>query len=160
MNRKPIAFVQIFVALLAGCVGEPPKETPADSTSNQPKPTQQKSIVGKTTQDIGKFDPQAGLRVVDSKIQASTPGLAAIESYGPLAQKAAGLGVQQRVQFFQATNGRYPTYDEFMSQIVKNKQTPLRLPVLPGNKRYYYDEANHTLVVVDQTPNEQSTSGR
>ena len=109
-------------------------------------------IFGKTTQEVGKFDPNAGHTVVDSKIRATTPGLAALESYGPAAQKAAMAGAQRRVEMYNAEHGKYPTYEEFMSKIVKNKKAPLNLPVLPAKRKYYYDEANHTLVVVDPNP--------
>jgi len=156
MTRTTL-FACLFCAFVLGCVPVQQKDEQNSSTGRDPVNKKKSSIFGKTTQDIGKFDPNAGHTVVDSKIRATTPGLAALESYGPLAQKIAGLGVQQRIGHFYAINGRYPTYDEFMSEIVKNRQAPLRLPVLPGKKRYYYDEANHTLVVVDATP---TSSGR
>ena len=34
-----------------------------------------------------------------------------------------------------------------MEKIIKANQ--IQLPLLPGGKRYQYDEANHALVVVD-----------
>ena len=152
----------LLLALVFGCErieqqGEQVEGTGNGVSDSQEGTRKKNSILGKTTQDIGKFEPHAGHTVVDSKIRARTPGLAALESYGPLAQKAADLGVQQRIAHFHAIQGRYPTYEEFMSQIVKNRQAPLRLPVLPGKKRYYYDEANHSIVVVDAAA---TSSGR
>jgi hypothetical protein len=146
----------VSVALIAGCSNDQQKKSQVEAQAKRDAEAKKKegSIFGKTTQDIGKFDPNAGHTVVDSKIRATTPGLVALESYGPMVQKVAGLGVQQRVAHFNALNGKYPTYEEFMSQIVKNKQAPLRLPVLPGKKKYYYDEANHTIVVVEPNPPE------
>lgn len=135
----------VSVALITGCSLEPQSTAPAKKKTG---------IIGKTTQDIGKFDPNAGLNVVDSKIKVTTPGLAALESYGPMVQKTATLAVQQRLAIYNATNGKYPNYEEFMSEIVKNQQSPLKLPVLPGKMKYYYDEDNHTLVVVDPDPPE------
>ncbi len=146
----------VSVALIAGCLSDQQKKDQAAAQAKRDAEAKKKKggIFRKTTQDIGKFEPNAGHTVVDSKIRATTPGLAALEAYGPMVQKIAGLAVQQRVGLFNALNGRYPTYEEFMSQIVKNKQTPLRLPVLPGKKKYYYDEANHRIVVVDPNPPE------
>jgi hypothetical protein len=143
----------VSVALIAGCSSDQQKKDQAAAQAKRDAEVKKKKgIFGKTTQDIGKFDPNAGHTVVDSKIRATTPGSAALESYGPLVQKAAGLAVQQRVEHFNALNGKYPTYVEFMSQIVKNEQAPLRLPVLPGKKKYYYNEADHSIVVVDPNP--------
>lgn len=143
----------VAVALTSGCSSEQQqKDEPAAQAERDAAAKKKKGIFGKTTQDIGKFDPNAGHTVVDSKIRDASPGLTALKSYGPLVQKAATLSVDQRVAHFNALNGKYPTYEEFMSQIVKDKQAPLQLPVLPGKMKYYYDEANHTLVVVD--PNE------
>ena len=141
--------------MIAGCLSYQQKKDPAAAQAERDaEAKKKKGIFGKTTQDIGKFDPNASHNVVDSKIRVTTPGSAALESYGPLVQKVAGLGVQQRVEQFNALNGKYPTYEEFMSQIVKDEQAPLRLPVLPGKKKYYYNEANHTIVVVDPNPPE------
>jgi hypothetical protein len=150
-----LLFTIVSVAMIAGCSSYQQKKDPAAAQAKRDaEAKKKKGIFGKTTQDIGKFDPNAGHTVVDSKIRVTTPGSAALESYGPLVQKAAGLAVQQRVEHFNALNGKYPTYVEFMSQIVKNEQAPLRLPVLPGKKKYYYNEANHTIVVVDPNPPE------
>ena len=145
----------VSVAMIAGCSSYQQKKDPAAAQAKRDaEAKKKKGIFGKTTQDIGRFDPNAGHNVVDSKIRVTTPGSAALESYGPLVQKVAGLGVQQRVEQFNALNGKYPTYEEFMSQIVKDEQAPLLLPVLPGKKKYYYNEANHTIVVVDPNPPE------
>lgn len=146
----------VCVALIPSCSSEPQQQDQAAPQAKSDTGAQKKkgSIFGKTTQDIEKYDPNAGHAVADSKIRATTPGLAALEAYGPMVQKAAGLAVQQRIGQFHALNGKYPTYEEFMSQIVKNRQAPLRLPVLPYKKKYYYDEANHRIVVVDSNPPE------
>lgn len=143
----------VSVALIAGCASDLQTKDPAAAQAERDaEAKKKKGIFGKTTQDIGKFDPNAGHTVVDSKIRAATPGVAALEAYGPMAQKASAFAVQQRVEHFNALKGKYPTYEEFMSQIVKNEQAPLQLPVLPGKKKYYDDEANHTIVVVDPNP--------
>ncbi len=149
MNRYSLLFI-VAVVVMAGCSSDQ-KDQAAHSQSDA-EGGKKKGIFGKTTQDIGKYDPNAGLTLSDSKIDGTTPGLTALKAYGPLVHKVAGLAVQQRVALFHALHGEYPTYEEFMSQIVKNEQEPLRLPVLPGKRKYYYDEANHMIVVVEPDP--------
>jgi hypothetical protein len=106
------------------------------------------SIVGKTTQDVGKFDPTASNTVSDSKIKATDPITAPVSAYGPMLEQISKTQIKQAVDLFQATNERYPKdYDEFMEQIIKANN--IQLPVLPGGKKYQYDEENHKLVVVD-----------
>ncbi|MGH7129005.1 MAG: hypothetical protein ACREIV_10575 [Planctomycetaceae bacterium] len=111
------------------------------------EPPQQESIIGKTTQEIGKYDPAAGRVVSDSKIHATNPVTAPLEAYGPMLEKVSATSVEHHLNLYYAEHGRYPTYDEFMEQIIKRNN--LRLPVLPGGSEYQYDEANHRLVVVE-----------
>lgn len=128
---------RIMVALLlcvslAGCM-EPKSDT----------------IMNKKTQDVGKFDPNAANVVSDSKVRIDplTPG-GAVQAYGPMVEQIMKSHVMQAVNLFQAENDRYPKdYDEFMEKIIKANN--IQLPVLPGGKKYQYDEANHILVVVD-----------
>jgi len=99
-------FAAVTVALTFGCSsGQQKEEEAVSQTKRDAGVKKKKGIFGKTTQDIGEFDPKAGHLVVDSKIRETTPGLAALESYGPLVQKAATLGVEQRVGHFYALNG-------------------------------------------------------
>ena len=56
--------------------------------------------------------------------------------------------IEHAVRLFEAENGRYPqNFDEFMEKIIKANR--IELPVLPGGKKYQYDEVNHSLVVID-----------
>lgn len=106
------------------------------------------SIVGKTTQDIGQFDPTAGQVVSDSKIHATDPLTAPTSAYGPMLEQISKSHIEHAVRLYEAENGRYPAnYEEFMEKIIKANN--IKLPVLPGDKKYQYDEANHALVVVD-----------
>ena len=106
------------------------------------------SIIGKTTQDIQKFDPNAGKKVSDSKIHATDPISAPLQAYSPAIERITKSQIEAAVKLFQATNDRYPKdYDEFMSSIIKENN--IRLPVLPGNKKYEYDEKNHELVITE-----------
>ncbi len=106
------------------------------------------SIIGKTTTDIGQFDPNAGQKVSDSKIHATDPITSGTSAYGPMLERISKTHIEHAVRLFEGENGRYPKdYDEFMEKIIKANK--IELPVLPGGKKYQYDEANHALVVVD-----------
>jgi len=106
------------------------------------------SIIGKKTQDIGQFDPNAGAKVSDSKIRATDPITAPVSAYGPMLEKISVTQIEAAVNLFHATEDRYPKdLDEFMTQIIKANN--IQLPVLPGGKKYQYDVENHKLVVVE-----------
>jgi len=106
------------------------------------------SIIGKKTQDIGQFDPNAGAKVSDSKIQATDPITAPVSAYGPMLERISKTQIEAALNLFNAAEGRYPnSYDEFMTRIIKENN--IQLPVLPGGKKYQYDVENHQLVVID-----------
>jgi len=106
------------------------------------------SIIGKTTQSVGAFDPNAGNKVSDSKIQASDPVTAPLSAYGPMLERISKTQIEAAVNLFHASEDRYPKdIDEFMEKIIKANN--IQLPVLPGGKQYQYDVENHKLVVVD-----------
>lgn len=106
------------------------------------------SIIGKTTQDVGKYDPAEGKKVSDSKVRVTDPISAPLQAYSPMIEQATKAQIEHAVKLFQATNDRYPKdYDEFMQSIIKENN--IRLPVLPGSKKYEYDETNHTLVITE-----------
>jgi hypothetical protein len=110
------------------------------------------SIIGKTTQNVGEYDPNAGAKVSDSKINATDPITAPVSAYGPMLERISQNEIAHAINLFNAAEGRYPnSYDEFMTRIIKENN--IRLPVLPGGKRYQYDVENHKLVVVDADPN-------
>jgi hypothetical protein len=135
---RSMLLLMASVFLLCGCSESLEKQTQKSKTS----------IIGKTTQEIGQFDPNAGLTVSDSKIQATDPLTAGTSAYGPMLEKISKSHIEHAVRLFEAENGHYPkNYEEFMEKIIKANQ--IQLPLLPGGKRYQYDEANHALVVVD-----------
>ena len=139
MNSRWLV-VGLGTLLWVGCTGS--KSVPAPEA----KP-ERKGIFGKTTQDIGVFDPQAAQQVSDQKIQASDPVTAPLSAYGPLAEKASILAVEQALNLFQATEGRFPKdHAEFMEKIIRANN--MRLPVLPNKGEYRYDEQTHSLIVV------------
>ena len=147
LMQRPAMFVQsacltfsglLLIVLMSGCM---------ESLENQTKKSKN-SIIGKKTQEIGQFDPNAGKVVSDSKIHATDPFTAPTSAYGPMLERISKSHIEHAVRLFEAENGQYPKdYDEFMEKIIRANK--IELPVLPGGKKYEYDEVNHTLVVVD-----------
>lgn len=128
----------LALLLLSGCMSKLEEQT---------KPTG--SIIGKTTQDIGKFDPAAKAKVSDSAVRATDPVTAPLSAYGPMLEQISKTHIEHALRLYEATNGRYPKdYDEFMQEIIKANN--IKLPVLPGNMMYQYDEKEHKLVVVEK----------
>lgn len=108
------------------------------------------SIIGKKTQDIAEFDPNAGAKVSDSKVKVTDPITGPLQAYGPAVEQISKIQVTDALNKFNALEGRYPnSYDEFMTRIIK--EWGIKLPVLPGNKKYQYDVENHRLEVVELT---------
>jgi hypothetical protein len=114
-----------------------------DQTKKSPK-----SIIGKTTTDVGQFDPSANNKVSDSKVRITDPILGGAQAYGPMLEQISKSTIEHAVRLFEAENGRYPqNHEEFMEKIIKANN--IALPVLPGGKKYQYDVAEHKLVVID-----------
>ncbi len=136
MNRLVPALI-LFA--LTGCG----MQSLEDQTKKSPN-----SIIGKKTQDVGQYDPNANAKVSNSKITATDPITAPTSAYGPMLEKISKSHIEHALNLFQATEGHFPKdHDEFMTQIIKANN--IQLPVLPGGKQYQYDVENHRLVVVD-----------
>lgn len=146
--HRGLQFAGIALIGIAGCapsfVHDVAKEQEKKAKEEAAK--KDEFIVRKTTQDIGKYDPAAGREVSDSKVRATNPITGALEAYGPMVESISKLQIDSLLLGYYAEHGKYPTYDEFMSKIVK--QYNVQLPVLPGKMEYQYDEASHKLVVV------------
>jgi len=128
-----------FFVLLSGCDVPPP-------AAEKPK---QENIFGKTTQDIGEYDPDGDAEIADLQVDPnSSPLGAAAGAYKFAAGRTSELKIQQALQLYNALHGNYPKdHAEFMEGIVKANN--IQLPVLPGKRRYQYDVKNHKLVVVE-----------
>lgn len=136
--RRLFWYWSLVLLCLFGCMESLEKQT-------QKSPN---SILGKTTQNVGEFKPEAGAAVSDSKVRVSDPITAPVQAYGPMLEQISKTAIAQALNLFNATEGRYPnTHEEFMTRIIQENN--IRLPVLPGGKQYQYDVANHQLVVVD-----------
>lgn len=128
--------------ILTGCLESTSKPAAAKDENSG------KGIIGKKTQDIGKFDPNAANQVVsDQKIRASDPITAPLSAYGPMVEKISMIQITSALELFRATEDRYPKdYDEFMARIIKENN--IQLPVLPYKGKYVYDVENHELKMV------------
>jgi hypothetical protein len=137
MTRRAVCLILATVTA-CGC-----GQSLEDQTKKSPN-----SIIGKKTQEVGQFDPNANAKVSNSKIEASDPITAPTSAYGPMLERISKSHIEHAVNLFQATEGHYPKdHDEFMTQIIKANN--IQLPVLPGGKLYQYDVENHRLVVID-----------
>lgn len=153
MSRSMSFVLLSGLLVLPGCLdsGQAGAEQKKPAAENKPA-DDGKGIIGKTTQDIGKFDPNAANQVVsEHKINATDPITGPLSAYGPILEHASILTIKQDVALFEATESHYPTYEEFMERIIKANNR--RLPVLPFKGRYMYDEAKHELVVVRDIEN-------
>lgn len=139
--------VGFCLVVAVGCgtsASKPPEQPPA---APAPGP-----VFGRTTQNIGEFDPNARQEVSDSKVkvnQADPTSIvtAPLQAYRPMVEQSAKIAITHALSLFNATEGRYPTsYEEFMEKIIKANN--IRLPVLPEGYIYKYDVENHELVVV------------
>ncbi len=148
---KLLNCITVSLLILSGCSG-------TEQTAEKPKPEKKKSILQQTTQDIGKFDPDAGRKVSDGKIQATDPLTAPLAAYGPMAGNISQLAIDKQIGLYHAEYERYPTYEEFMSDIIKKHN--IRLPVLPYKMEYQYDEQNHKLVIVYPEEGDEGTEGK
>jgi len=134
MKRMSLVF---GFAVVTGC-GELHKQTEATGSK----------VIGKTTQDIKKFDPDAkNQKVSDATFEYSDPFTGPLNAYGPALEKTFKPMIKHHVEAFRAIEGRYPKdYNEFMEKIIK--ENSIKLPVLPGSKRWVYDDKAHELKVV------------
>src|SRR5438105_3998399 len=121
MVRLAIVFV-LWLGFAGGCSTKPPEP---------PKPKENGFIIGKKTQDIGEFDPNAKQEISDSKVRADDPILYPLQAYGPMVEQISKSHIEHALRLFQAENDRYPKdYAEFMTEIIKKNN--IKLPVLPA----------------------------
>ncbi len=134
--RAWLFLVAANVVMLAGCM---------DALEKQGQKTG--SIIGKTTQDVKQFDPNAKQIVSDSKVRIEPSPTYALEAYRPILEQATKLSIHHALEIFRGLNDRYPKdHAEFMQKIIKENQ--IHLPVLPEKYQYAYDVENHELQIV------------
>ncbi len=140
----------VFALGLAGWSGCSP---PASTKSAEKKDSN--GIIGNTTQEVGEFKPEDGAKVSDSSIdedQLAVPLIGGMAAYGPLTEQVSKLAIQQRLNFFYASEGRYPKdHAEFMDRIIcPDDPEGVKLPALRVGREYQYDVENHELLVIEK----------
>jgi len=155
---RTLEFALVCSAVFAGgCIDFSTKPVAEEKKPAKPENSGE-GIFKKTTQEVGKFDPNAAHQVVsDHKINASDPVSGPLMAYGPILESASILVIKEDITLFEVQNGHYPTYEEFMEQIIR--QNSRQLPVLPFKGKYMYDEAKHELVVVRDLANAAKARG-
>jgi hypothetical protein len=157
MTRWPHLVLLSSAAMFAGCLDFSTKPV-AEEKKPAKSEVSGEGIFKKTTQDVGKYDPNAAHQVVsDNKVHASDPVTAPLMAYGPILESAAISTIKNDINLFEVEAGHYPTYEEFMEKIIK--QNDRHLPVLPFKGKYMYDEAKHELVVVRDLENAAKARG-
>jgi len=140
LANRFIAIVLLSSFCLAIGCGPPPQ------AAKKKKP---QGILGKRTQDIGEWDPDAertlrqegGDNVNIINHQSQTLSYAIHET--------ARLQVKRALSYFNAETGRYPeSHEEFMEKVVKKYGVKLPQPVTTAE--YQYDVENHELLVVEK----------
>lgn len=149
MSRLASIAIALSAAVTCGCLESPGQKAPP---AQQQVQDDGKGIIGKTTQEVGKYDPaDADLVVSDQKINAKDPFSAPLYAYSPIVESAAIQKIKADIEIFNVTENHYPNYEEFMEKIIK--VPGVRLPVLPWKGRYMYNEETHELLVVRDPEN-------
>ena len=86
----------LTVGLFTGCMESLGKQVKKDPNS----------IIGKKTDDIEEFDPNAAKQVVsDSKVKVDDPVLYAMQAYGPMIEQISTMYIDHALDLFNATEG-------------------------------------------------------
>lgn len=138
MSRTLFAvLISISIPIASGC----------GDAGAKPAPKAGDSVFKKTTQEVGKYDPNGAFQIVsDHKVHATDPLFAGLQAYGPMMEQIVDLTIKPSIAIFEVENNHYPSYEEFMERIIKANN--VQLPVLPFKGKYMYDEAKHELIVV------------
>jgi len=122
-------------ALLCGCSGGDQATSPPALKSPA------------MTDQIGEFDPNAGLQVVTPEAKVTDPLTGPLEILKKEQIQLPTLQIEHALNLYNATAGNYPpSHEIFMREIIQANR--LALPQLPPDLQYQYDVANHKLLIV------------
>ena len=141
-NRRflSLGLLLAMVLLQAGC--GPIKQTAEKKEKAEP-------IIGKTTQEIGEFDPAAGRTLRQDGGDKTNIVNHQFQAMAHVIHETSRLQIKHAMNLFYATEGRYPkSHEEFMEKIIKANNIQLHKPV--NTAEYQYDVENHELVVVNK----------
>jgi hypothetical protein len=145
----PLTALCAALAVTAGC--EEPRQVNGKAPAKA-VPPKDNFIVGKRTQQIGRFDAQEeakkGGQLANMKIVAKDPITLQGNAYVTAIGRTSMMQIEHALNLYRATNDRFPAnYDEFMSEIIKANN--IALPALPFYQEYKYDEKEHKLIVIE-----------
>jgi hypothetical protein len=116
-------------------VAAPPVETPSVQPPNpSPAPVDR--------------DVASSQAVAKTRQQAKGILAGMVRARVSVEQKLIFQEIKRAMEFFRATNGRYPnSHEEFMREIIEPNKSVLRLPELQPNERYIYDPQDAELYI-------------
>jgi hypothetical protein len=155
---RTLDFALLCAAVFAGgCIDSSTKPM-AEEKKPAKAENSGEGIFHKTTQEVGKFDPNAAHQVVSNqKINATDPITGPLAAYGPILESFSIVALKSQIDGFNVIEGHYPTYEEFIERIINENN--VQLPVLPYKGKYMYDEAKHELVIVRDLENAAKARG-
>ena len=106
-------------------------------------------IIGKTTAkivDANEFLKNPKVIVVENKVSGSDPFTIAASAYVSATSRASAANFKRQLDIIKATNGRYPTYGEYMQLAT---QLRIEFAMLPPYQMYGYDPETGGLVVLE-----------
>ncbi|NOX53682.1 MAG: hypothetical protein GXP27_04450 [Planctomycetes bacterium] len=129
---------------------ESPRSASKPVAQQAPKATKSRqSIIGKTTAKV--VDAQKALKnpkivVIENRLKTTDPLTVAASAYVSMAARASTFGFQRALQLFKATNGRNPTYQEFVKMMKENR---VEFAALPPYQMYGYDAKTGGIVILE-----------
>ena len=145
MNTNSIFRAVSFGALVLVCISMGCVKPGSDVAEKKDKP---EPILGKETQEIGEFNPDANRKLRDDKEGVNMVN-STMRGASHAIHEIARLQIKQSVEMFRAVEGRYPkSHEEFMEKVIKANGIKLPAPVTTAE--YQYDVENHELLVVEK----------
>lgn len=130
----------LTITCFAGC---------AENPLATPKKPKAQPILGKKTQEIGEWDPEAGRKLREDGGKNTNIVNYPLQGAASAIHGIAKIEVQQAISFFHAAEGRYPkSHQEFMEKVIKANGIKLPEPVTTAE--YQYDVENHELLVIEK----------
>jgi hypothetical protein len=144
LSRFLFVFALALASISIGCA---PPEKAADKAEENAQDNLG-SILGKSTQKIGEWDPEANRQVRDDSKDINIVNRTRKGASSAINQIAT-MQIQQAVNLFNAAEGRYPkSHEEFMEKVIKANN--IRLPEPVTSCEYQYDVENHELKLVEK----------
>ncbi len=126
---------------------EAPPNPSKPTSSTQTKRKQ--SIIGKMTAEVvdakeARKNPK--IVVVENKISGSDPLTIAATAYVSMSSRISALNFKNQLNIIKATNGRYPTFEEYQKLA---QQMRIEFTRLPPYQMYGYDSDTGGLLVLE-----------